>query len=168
MKKIIVLTALALVSSFSFAEEALTFEAYTNAVAILKAYRKANPPKGFKKEQAKVEKRKSEIDREYAKRLGVSDKALEQMKRRIQVLNATTNRPIEGVIETRVAKSGVREKWAAAEFDAAFTRDVRKAAKKSEKNLQKILKTIEQAKKKAADEDEVRFYDMLEELIYSK
>lgn len=164
MKKLIVMTALAFVSSFSFAEEVPTDEAYTNALQIVRAYNKAHKKSGG----AKIAKNEVKGERDYAKRLGVSDKALQEMKRRLQVLNATTNRPIEGVIETRVAKSGVREKWAAAEFDAAFTRDVRKAAKKSEKNLQKILKTIEQAKKKAADEDEVRFYDMLEELIYSK
>lgn len=164
MKKIIVLTALALVSSFSFAEEIPTVEAYTNALRVVRAFYKAHK----KSDGAKIAKKELKAESEYAKRLGVSDKALQEMKRRLQVLNATTNRPIEGVIETRVAKSGVREKWAAAEFDAAFTRDVRKAAKKSEKNLQKILKTIEQAKKKAADADEVAFYDMLEELIYSK
>ena len=47
------------------------------------------------------------------------------------------------------------------EADAKATKDIRKAAKRAEKNLSKIVKTIEQAKKKASDEDEAALYDLL-------
>lgn len=161
MKKIIVLVALALVSSFSIAEEVPTGEAYSNALQIVRAYNKAHK----KNVDAKLAKNEVKGEREYAKRLGVSDKALKEMKRRLLVLNSTTNRPIEGVIETRAAKSGVREKWKAAEVDAKKARDLEKAAKKSTKAREKIVKTIEQAKKKATDEDEIAFYDSLIAII---
>lgn len=51
------------------------------------------------------------------------------------------------------------------EADAKTLRDMRKAAKRTEKNLSKILKTIEQAKKKAESEDEAQFYELLEGII---
>ena len=54
-----------------------------------------------------------------------------------------------------------RETAAEYEADAQATKDIRKAAKRAEKNLSKIVKTIEQAKKKASDEDEAALYDLL-------
>ena len=51
------------------------------------------------------------------------------------------------------------------EADAKTLRDMRKAAKRTEKNLSKILKTIKQAKKKAESEDEAQFYELLEGII---
>ncbi|MBQ4385540.1 MAG: hypothetical protein II823_06430 [Kiritimatiellae bacterium] len=51
------------------------------------------------------------------------------------------------------------------EADAKTLRDMRKAAKRTEKNLSKILKAIEQAKKKAESEDEAQFYELLEGII---
>lgn len=49
----------------------------------------------------------------------------------------------------------------AAEGDAKAVRDVRKAAKRAEKNLSKIVKTIEQAKKKASTAEETELYDLI-------
>ena len=47
------------------------------------------------------------------------------------------------------------------EADAKVTKDVRKAVKRAEKNISKIVKTIEQARKKATSEDETALYDLL-------
>jgi hypothetical protein len=47
------------------------------------------------------------------------------------------------------------------EADAKTSQEIRKAVKRAEKNLSKIVKTIEQAKKKASDEDEAALYDLL-------
>lgn len=52
-----------------------------------------------------------------------------------------------------------------AESDARTLQEVRKAAKRTEKNLSKIVKTLEQAKKKASNEDEANLYQMLAEII---
>ena len=54
-----------------------------------------------------------------------------------------------------------RETAAEYEADAKATKDIRKAAKRAEKNLSKVIKAIEQAKKKASDEDEAALYDLL-------
>lgn len=43
--------------------------------------------------------------------------------------------------------------------DAKATQDIRKAAKRARKNLDKVLKTLEQAKKKAASDDEADLYE---------
>ncbi len=60
-------------------------------------------------------------------------------------------------------------KWQAeAETNAAaakVTKDIRKAAKRAEKNLSKIVKTIEQARKKAGSEEEAELYDLLIEIL---
>ena len=54
-----------------------------------------------------------------------------------------------------------RETAAQWQADAKTTREIRKAAKRAEKNLSKIVKTIEQAKKKAESEEEAELYDLL-------
>ena len=54
-----------------------------------------------------------------------------------------------------------RETAAEYEADTRATKDIRKAAKRAEKNLSKVIKAIEQAKKKASDEDEAALYDLL-------
>lgn len=51
------------------------------------------------------------------------------------------------------------------EADAKATQEIRKAAKRAEKNLAKIVKTIQQAKKKASDEAEAALYDLLIEIL---
>ena len=48
---------------------------------------------------------------------------------------------------------------------AKVTKDIRKAAKRAEKNLSKVIKAIEQAKKKASDEDEAELYDLLIKIL---
>ena len=48
---------------------------------------------------------------------------------------------------------------------AKVTKDIRKAAKRAEKNLSKIVKTIEQAKKKAGSEEEAELYDLLIKIL---
>lgn len=66
--------------------------------------------------------------------------------------------------EARVAQTFAESAEARAkdaEADASVTRELRKAAKRTEKNLDKIIKTIEQAKKKAGDEAEIELYEML-------
>ena len=50
---------------------------------------------------------------------------------------------------------------AAAEGDASAVREVRKAAKRAQKNLDKVVKALEQAKKKAATDEEIALYDLL-------
>jgi hypothetical protein len=51
------------------------------------------------------------------------------------------------------------------EADAKTSQEIRKAVKRAEKNLSKIVKTIEQAKKKASDEAEAALYDILIEIL---
>ena len=53
----------------------------------------------------------------------------------------------------------------AAEAEAKPLRDLKKAAKRTSKNYDKIMKDIEKAKKKAADADELAFYEQLGEII---
>ena len=52
-----------------------------------------------------------------------------------------------------------------AEDEAKAARDLRKAAKRSEKNLEKILKTLNQAIKKASDADEVAVYQGIIDML---
>ena len=54
------------------------------------------------------------------------------------------------------------------EADAKTSQEIRKAVKRAEKNLSKIVKTIEQAKKKASNEDEAALYDLLLEILTPK
>ena len=54
-----------------------------------------------------------------------------------------------------------RDRADAAEEDARVTRELRKASKRCEKNMAKIVKTLEQAKKKAATEEEAALYTAL-------
>ena len=65
------------------------------------------------------------------------------------------------VVTNRLQKIVGREQTNPLQADAKTTRDIRKAAKRAQKNIDKILKTIEQAKKKASDEDEVALYNLL-------
>lgn len=58
-----------------------------------------------------------------------------------------------------------RETAAEYEADARATKDIRKAAKRAEKNLSKVIKAIEQAKKKAGSEEETALYDLLIEIL---
>lgn len=51
------------------------------------------------------------------------------------------------------------------EAEALPEKRVKQAAKKASKNLAKIIKTIEQAKKKASTDKEVELYDALLDLI---
>lgn len=52
-----------------------------------------------------------------------------------------------------------------AKHDADIYKALQKATKRTEKNISKIIKTIEQAKKKAQTEDEVALYTMLIQLL---
>ena len=61
----------------------------------------------------------------------------------------------------RIEAAYQRDRADAAEDDARVTRELSKASKRCEKNLEKIVKTLEQAKKKAATEEEVALYAAL-------
>lgn len=52
-----------------------------------------------------------------------------------------------------------------AEAEAKPLRDLKKAAKRTAKNFDKIMKDLEKAKKKAEDADELAFYERLGEII---
>ena len=69
------------------------------------------------------------------------------------------------VVTNRLQKIVGKEQSNPLQADAKTTREIRKAAKRAQKNIDKILKTIEQAKKKASDEDEVALYDLLIEML---
>lgn len=104
--------------------------------------------------------------------IGVTRAQLAQMKRRLAVLNATTNRPVSAAIQVRDAKATFKEKFAAnlaalesAETELKPLRDLRKAVKRTEKNLSKIVKTLQQAIKKASDEEEAALYQAIIDLL---
>jgi len=65
------------------------------------------------------------------------------------------------VVTNRLQEIVGKEQSNPLQADAKTTREIRKAAKRAQKNIDKILKTIEQAKKKASDEDEAALYDLL-------
>ena len=69
------------------------------------------------------------------------------------------------IVTNRLQKIVGKEQSNPLQADAKTTREIRKAAKRAQKNIDKILKTIEQAKKKASDEDEVALYDLLIEML---
>lgn len=55
-----------------------------------------------------------------------------------------------------------------AEDDARVTRELRKASRRSEKNLKKVVKTLEQAKKKAMTEEEAALYTAIVAILEGK
>ncbi len=59
----------------------------------------------------------------------------------------------------------IQERAEAAEAEAKPLRDLKKAVKRTSKNYDKIMKDLEKAKKKAADADELAFYEQLGEII---
>lgn len=59
----------------------------------------------------------------------------------------------------------VQERAEAAEAEAKPLRELKKAAKRTAKNYDKILKDLEKAKKKAEDAEELAFYERLAEII---
>lgn len=65
------------------------------------------------------------------------------------------------VVTNRLQEIVGKEQSNPLQADAKTTREIRKAAKRAQKNIDKILKTIEQTKKKASDEDEAALYDLL-------
>jgi len=65
------------------------------------------------------------------------------------------------VVTNRLQKIVGKEQSNPLQADAKTTREIRKAAKRAEKNLSKVIKAIQQAKKKASDEDEAALYDLL-------
>ena len=62
-------------------------------------------------------------------------------------------------------KNPIQERAEAAEAEAKPLRDLKKAAKRTAKNFDKIMKDLEKAKKKAEDADELAFYERLAEII---
>ena len=62
-------------------------------------------------------------------------------------------------------KNPIQERAEAAEAEAKPLRDLKKAAKRTAKNFDKIMKDMEKAKKKAKDADELAFYERLVEII---
>ena len=68
---------------------------------------------------------------------------------------------------TRAVADAKAWKDAAKEYeaDAAKVRDIRKAAKRAEKNLSKVVKALEQAKKKSASEEESVLYVLLIDIL---
>lgn len=61
-----------------------------------------------------------------------------------------------GVLRVMVAEATARAD--AAEYDAHTLHELQKAAKRTEKNLSKVIKTLEQAKKKASSDEEAALY----------
>lgn len=59
----------------------------------------------------------------------------------------------------------IQKRVEAAEAEARPLRDLKKAAKRTAKNYDKIMKDLEKAKKKAEDADELAFYERLAEII---
>lgn len=91
--------------------------------------------------------------------------------RRPRLLPASP-RPVSAAIQIRDAKATFREKFAAnlaalesAETELKPLRDLRKAVKRTEKNLSKIVKTLQQAIKKAGSEDEAALYQAIIDLL---
>ena len=62
-------------------------------------------------------------------------------------------------------KNPVQERAERAEADAKPLHDLKKAAKRTSKNFDKIMKDLEKAKKKADDADELAFYERLAEIV---
>lgn len=62
-------------------------------------------------------------------------------------------------------KNQIQERAEAAEAEAKPLRDLKKAAKRTAKNFNKIMKDLEKARKKAEDADELAFYERLGEII---
>lgn len=62
-------------------------------------------------------------------------------------------------------KNPIQERAEAAEAEAKPLRDLKKAAKRTAKNFDKIMKDLEKARKKAEDADELAFYERLGEII---
>lgn len=62
-------------------------------------------------------------------------------------------------------KNPIQERVEAAEAEAKPLRDLKKAAKRTAKNFDKIMKDLEKARKKAEDADELAFYERLGEII---
>lgn len=62
-------------------------------------------------------------------------------------------------------KNPIQERAEAAEAEAKPLRDLKKAAKRTSKNFDKIMKDVEKSKKKAEDADELAFYERLAEII---
>ena len=62
-------------------------------------------------------------------------------------------------------KNPIQERAEAAEAEAKPLRDLKKAAKRTSKNFDKIMKVLEKAKKKAEDADELAFFERLAEII---
>lgn len=62
-------------------------------------------------------------------------------------------------------KNPIQERAEAAEAEAKPLRDLKKAAKRTAKNFDKIMKVFEKAMKKAEDADDLAFYERLAEII---
>lgn len=62
-------------------------------------------------------------------------------------------------------KNPIQERAEAAEAEAKLLRDMKKSAKRTAKNFDKIMKDLEKARKKAEDADELAFYERLGEII---
>ena len=69
------------------------------------------------------------------------------------------------VVTNELKKIVGREQTNPLQADAKTTREIRKAAKRAQKNIDKILKTIEQAKKKAGSAEEAELYDLLIKIL---
>lgn len=166
--KRLMLTALALVAAIT--ANAVTEEAYTNALAVVRAYNAEHRPA------------KTIVHKTQAQLLGVNSGILATAKDRAEIIKHTERKAAKTDIMGRKAKASMRDRIEQVketaktqaeradlnEHDANKARALEKAAKKSAKAREKIIKTIEQAKKKSTDEDEIAFYDSLEEIINSK
>ena len=82
-----------------------------------------------------------------------------------EVLTATNRVLSAAVGKLRQDLDKAIERGNELEHDADIYKALQKAAKRTEKNISKIVKTLEQAKKKASTEDEAALYTMLIELI---
>lgn len=73
-----------------------------------------------------------------------------------------TNRVLAGEVDYLTGTVGrLQDRLAVAETDAEIYRAIQKSAKRTKKNLDKIVKEIEKAKKKAQTEDEIALYNAL-------
>lgn len=90
----------------------------------------------------------------YVEEIGSSkdcDKVLLRLTDATEQLTASN-----GVLRVMVAEA--TERADAAEYDAHTLHELKKAAKRTEKNLSKVIKELEKAKKKASSDDEAALY----------
>ena len=72
---------------------------------------------------------------------------------------------LDSVVTNKLHSISGREQTSPLMADAQLTRSVKKLAKRSEKNREKVLKELQKAIKKAGDEDEAALYQSLVDIL---